>query len=474
MSNHRISTIFVQKVEPNDKTANELVKTINRTLPNGANNWNLLHVFTILGTTTLCLSPQLLIPRQNSIYYPDSRHQSIITASSILSLISAIRALLDCSIFTMKSMVTNIALALKMFASFFLPSLGLFYLSYYFWTSTMKYEHPMPFLGFFVFFNTWCSFMCSLWTGIIFPSELWIDKTFRSCIRMYAKYEMWWFIVDVQRDLLSFAFQATSGYNQLMFAILIPAIKEFNKRILIKIISKLPENGDNWINVLLVTRLNINFALFIAIRMNGAERLTVVGILLVDFLMQCKMTRNIIQLNPKVAAQTEQDDRDNSREKAILKLILAELIEGAVPLTYAIGFSMAFFGPNKHISGNVGTDTWAYKKVEDIKGLFMTQMLLFGVDSVCVILNALLLYKFGNINLIQEFCKVLKGYWMIFAVFLAHATTVYFAFNDINAALDMTLQFEWITKEGRLKFIYNTMDISDYEKAVLLANNSLV
>ena len=37
---------------------------------NGVSVWNLLHVVTIVCTTALLLSPQMLIPRHNSIIYP--------------------------------------------------------------------------------------------------------------------------------------------------------------------------------------------------------------------------------------------------------------------------------------------------------------------------------------------------------------------------------------------------------------------
>ena len=149
---------------------------------------------------------------------------------------------------------------------------------------------------------------------------------------------------------------------------------------------------------------------------------------------------------------------------------MAELTEGLVPLAYAIGFAMANYGPNGHLVGNVQTDLWAYKKVEDVEKLFTILFLWFGVDCFSVVLNTALLSKFGNVNLIQEFSKAFKAFWIILAIQLASGVTLYFGFNDINMALDMEMRFEWITTEGRLRFIYNSTDLSDYEKAALLSN----
>ena len=89
-----------------------------------------------------------------------------------------------------------------------------------------------------------------------------------------------------------------------------------------------------------------------------------------------------------------------------------------------------------------------------------------------MILNTALLSKFGNVNLIQEFTKAIKISWIILAIQLADQVTVYFGFNDINMALDMNMSFDWITTAGRLSFISNSTDLSDYEKFMLLSNNT--
>ena len=83
-----------------------------------------------------------------------------------------------------------------------------------------------------------------------------------------------------------------------------------------------------------------------------------------------------------------------------------------------------------------------------------------------------LLSKFAKVNLIQEFSKTIKTFWIFLAIPLANELIIYFGFNDINAALDMKLNFEWITTERRLSFIYNSTDLPDYEKAHLLSRGT--
>ena len=61
------------------------------------------------------------------------------------------------------------------------------------------------------------------------------------------------------------------------------------------------KDDDGIMNILLSARLNIQFAFFVAIRMNGAETETVISILVVDLLMQLWMTLQIVKMKSKVA-----------------------------------------------------------------------------------------------------------------------------------------------------------------------------
>ena len=69
---------------------------------------------------------------------------------------------------------------------------------------------------------------------------------------------------------------------------------------------------------------------------------------------------------------------------------------------------MAYHGPSGHLVGNVRINIWAYEQFEDVGRLFTIQNLLFMVDCISVGINTALLSKFGNVNLIQGFGKVIN------------------------------------------------------------------
>ena len=74
----------------------------------------------------------------------------------------------------------------------------------------------------------------------------------------------------------------------------------------------------------------------------------------VEFLIQLKMTRQIVNLHKKVITNGDEKLRIE-RQKAKLVLVLAKLCEGLLPIAYAICFSMAYYGPNAKLMGNIGS-----------------------------------------------------------------------------------------------------------------------
>ena len=467
-----IFTINKHAFQSNIEIEEESEQKINNSNPNKVSYWYVLTIIIVLGYSIVFLSPQLLIPRHNIIYYPNMWYESIFCSLATL-LAYSMRKLLDLSVCTKEKSLIEIAMIVRLFLWLASIYLILVYMSTFVWTSYLEFHLPIPFCGLLLNVLVWLIGDCCLWSMIVFPSELINKEEFRCKINPYIVYDMWWFIINLQREALSFGFKAISREFQFIFALLIPAVKEMNKRLLGKLIRRTVGEEDEKANVLVSIRLNIHYALFVAIRMNGAEEQTVLSILIVDFLLQLWMTRQIIKEDQKVKAEIEKTDAiQNRRERAIMKLLLAEATEGIVPIAYAIGFAMAYYGPNGNLTGNVLSNIWAHKKVDNVGRLFAIQFMLFGIDSLAAMINTFVLLKFGSVNLTKEFCKAMKKYWLFLTIQLGNTITFYFGFNDISLGIDMTRKFSWITTDGRLRFIYNATDLNDDEKAVLLANNS--
>ena len=452
MNNCQISIINVQETQPNNNNREISKNYESKELQKDGSYLSIIHIAAVLSATTVVLSPQLLIPRHNSIFYPNYWYEIMILLVAPAFMLS-VRSVIECVIFTQEKKLIRFGVFLKMAMCIVVPINGLFFLAHCFWTLNMGFEHPMPLLGIFLYFGTVSIFLCCLWYSIMFPLDLRMNHEFRMKIKRYVIYQLWWIVIAIQKDLLSFLFTAISGHVQFLFAVLIPVAKQFNTRILTILLSKMAGRNEEMSNALMAVSLNVHYSLFVVIRLNGAETLTMIVMVFCDFLLHFWQTIQIIKLDKKTVIDDEEIKVFKQiKATKVRNLVLAEITEVIVPLAYAIGFAMAYFGPNAHLIGNVKNDFWAYKKVEDVGRLFAIQFLLFGIDSCSVALNAILLSKFGDVALINELFKAVKRYWMIFIIRLGQSIATYFALKDMNVALDMTLKFNWISQEGRKSF----------------------
>ena len=468
MSVDQISVIEVTEVTESDETKDEQNTRAN--IPNSF-NWKVFHIFTILGASVLSLSPQLIIPRHNTIFYPSFWYEGI-ALWGFPMLIVTMRTMLEIFIFTKEKKFVSVIIFVKMYLCYFIPLLFYYMASHYYWTTVLELVHPIPF--------TWIILVLVAYNfNLLIPliamfTEYRKNDEVKSRLKAYVIYQLWWFFINIQRDVLIFAFKSITKHLQFIVVMMVPILKEINKKILSGPIKKVLGADDEMSNIFLGIRLNIHYALIIATRMTGAETFTVIIVIIMDCLMQLLMTKKIVTLYKKVEAEGNTGNNlKKEKEKVINKLLLAELIEGLVPISYTIGVSMAFYGPNRHIIGNVGTDLWAYEKIDNFFIFFTRQFSLFGIDIISVLLNTYLLLRYANVNLMQEFQKVISTYWIFLAIQLANTLSVYFVGCDINLGTDNTGKFEWITKDGRLNYIMNSTDLSDDERISLLANRTI-
>ena len=466
MSAENISVIAVEEIDV--QTDEELHNPENRTKSpeNKRSYWNGIHIITILGIVVVCLSPQMLIPRKNSIYMALYWYESNLMLT-VLALFASVQLVLNVYAFTKQRSLLSISMFAKIFLWGWLGWVSTYCATYAVWVLILGFNHPLPFNGDVCFFVSWIIRICGVW--IVFPSQLLTNLEFRNKMKTYMLYSMWWFIIGLQSVVLAFLFKQIRGIYQSIFALIIPVARECNKKILSKLVSKMNEGDDEMATVVLGLAINVHYAFLVTIWLAGAETLTIISILAMDFFLHLWTTYKVIKSHKKVSTESlNQTKYDKAKKRALMKLLLAESVEGFVPITFAIEWLMAFFGPNSGIIGNVGADFWAYRKVEEVGRLLIVLFVLFGVDCLSVAANGYWLWKSTKINLIQELCRLLEKYWIFIAMKLVHDSSVYFIRNDINLAADLTLRFEWITDDGWTGFIRNSTQLSNEDKNLLL------
>ena len=98
----------------------------------------------------------------------------------------------------------------------------------------------------------------------------------------------------------------------------------------------------------------------------------------------------------------------------IESLVLTERIEVIVPPSYIAVMAMAYFGPNAEILATVKLRIWHHQIIIDDFGEFAMNIgLLFIVDLMSFVINAILLWKYCKVDLMEVLKSIQKWYWFV-------------------------------------------------------------
>lgn len=190
------------------------------------------------------------------------------------------------------------------------------------------------------------------------------------------------------------------------------------------------------------------------------------SVVAIDFALHLKMTYDIVKEHNKVATQNV-ENRSNDKEKTILvKLIIAELLEGFIPIIHAICIALAYYGPNSKLLANIGSPYWG-EMIEDIQPFFYSMGILFTFDTISAIVTAFWLWKVTEVNMLHEFKNVLQKYWLFMVMKLATSGANLFGSIDVNFGIDHSGTYQWIEQEGWLSLINETKYLTDQEKLMI-------
>ena len=460
----KVTMIRVKEMPKNKLGEENYIRTVGDSEYINISCWNWLHIFTILILFTLIGSPLFLIPKQNSIFYPHYWYESYFNVV-ITGLYSAANILLNCSVFTKNKSLTSPRIFIKIWAWNILNGIIPYTICYVIWVLYLGKNWPMPFVELGKMF-AWAALLYGIW--FLFPKKLLNDEDFRRKLRTYILYSLWWFVMNLQRDILTIVFKHRSAYMEWIFAFVIPCVRELNRKVLTKLVHRMAGSEDEPSTVLLGLTVNVHYALFIAIRLTGFHFTTVISMVIIEFMMHLKMAYSLTKLQNKVATNQNEEERLKRKiKKTAMNLVLAELCEGLVPIGYSIGFSLMCFGPNAHIFGQSNTT------LLNLFEMFKIMVLLFGIDILSALLNGVLLKTISKIDINRKFCEVLKKYWHFMVLKLSLTIFLTLSSKDLNSGTDWTLKFPWMTDEGRQTMIFNSTTLSEAEKAILL-NNSII
>lgn len=273
---------------------------------------------------------------------------------------------------------------------------------------------------------------------------------------MYMVYFMISLYTVVQNEVISYCFENFPSDLQFLVIFMIKACRELEFFTKSKLMEKMIGDQKEQEITLLTITLNGHYGLFIAIRLTGANLTTICCILAIDFFFHLKATYEVIKEHRKVVI--EETEHANSRKSIYTtQLVVSELMEGFIPITYGVCMVMAYYGPNATMLTNIGSTYWG-EKIADIDHVLVPMAGLLLFDTISVVVTSFVLWKVANLKMLQEFRNSLDKYWLFFLIKLGKSMSKHFALTDINFGMDITGNFDWITPEGRLSLIYNSTE----------------
>ena len=429
------------------------------------NLWKALgiSIFGIVGTSVFFAIPWTTIPRTDSIIYQSHWMEVLLPYAFNFMLLTG-QQLLQLSLWTKEEAIMSNWIYLRLFFSCLMIYNLLYIISYVIWSIYLQFNHPLPQLGL-IGLPTWFIFAISVW--IVLPSNLLENTRFRQKLKFYMLYPPWITMSVILREILSYLFDSFPDTFQFLVPFLVAGCREFDKRLLSKLVVKMMGTQDEDRTALAAIIISSNYSFLIAVRLVGSTYTTMCSVVAIDFCIHLKCTFQIIEEFRRVidAGNTNEITQRNAK---LAVLIISELIDGFTPIIYMICIAMAYYGPNAHLFSNIGSSYWG-TNIKDFQPLFATMALLFAIDTLSILINAFFIWKATNINILPNFSRIVIKYGYFMSINFASIMIIYLASTDINLGMDQTQTFQWLTREGWMNLVNTSNILNNIEKADLLA-----
>ena len=272
--------------------------------------WNIFHVFSVFVACIGFSCSFTLIPRTNSIFY-QAHWLEVNIPVGFLMLLDAVRVVLTMAIYfnddSLKSFQTLVRMYLLNMTTWIVPYL----IVYLIWCSYLGYNWPIPYLGYNMLIGN-ITFFAGMW--IVLPHNILSKKEFQRNMKLYILVFIVGMIMLCLREGISILFKILPAYLQWTVAFLIPLLKHFDMWSRSKLVNRMTGGQCDASRVLLGISINASYSNFVAVRISGAETITVCFIIAVDFVLQLQMTRKIVHSHKNVIDQEMETDKIEKTE----------------------------------------------------------------------------------------------------------------------------------------------------------------
>ena len=285
------------------------------------------------------------------------------------------------------------------------------------WTKILSYQYPIPFLGFVMTYSFTMIFCLIIW--LHFSDDWRQDTEFQKRMKNYALY--WCLsltICSVYMAIADILRQYPNQYQPIM-ALSLTLTREVFLRFGNKLIKNTASGDERGAYIIHKYAVCVAHTIILCIVIGSYITITTMW-----FLMGLDFGINIILCLKVVWLKRRNLGSIRNQINILQDLAINELVEFHATLSFILVFSIAYYGPNAHLFGNISNSYWTYIAIEDITQTLGNMILFFLVDFSSVIISAVILWYFCNINLLKVFLALLEEFGNGFCIIIVSSLTL--------------------------------------------------
>ena len=352
-----------------------------------------------------------LIPVHDLLKYPYFWYELPLQVLIALWPNWAAMVIFRCSYYMNVAFIRTITNVLVMWLAGGCVLLLLYSTEYLLWTHLTSYQYPVPLNGYITAIVGMLSFYSILWTR--FPTKWRKNSQFKLRLMSFVIAMTLNQAVVIEYALITKVLLTIPTQWQWIAALMLPLVREFNTWISLYWARK--ASGGDLTSALIACHhaVSITHSLFLTYTLGSVATILTSGIVLgSDFMINVFTCLWIIRKKKK-----DPENIDQQIELAQL-LVVYEMVEFVVPLSYLLCFLIAYFGPNADLIGDVGSSYWQYNAVKDVWHVIKLVSIFFCIDVGSIIINTSMLWYFSQINLWRIFLALQHEFGVNFLIVL--------------------------------------------------------
>ena len=362
--------------------------------------------FGIISVVSLCIMSFLsltLIPYHNVVLFPFYWYESI-----LILVCGAIPCCFGLFVVQVKMImeyqdITRPTIIFKFFVLWVVIYTLVHCLVHLLWSFGLGYNDPIPFSLGIDFYLT----VLASWTIIwyLVPQNIRSNSTFPDRFRAYVCYILWTSTVPVQISVIFETFKELCNFIDYdanwMIAVLLFVMKKKSDSMMTNLLSKVAVPEKIGIVKGLVTIENgcmfKSFTLVLIGSMTDAT--TGYCFLGISILQNIKICVDIIHMYKPNVRDTNLIENSRKRKQRVLTtLMLNESSDLLITIAYMLSISIAYYGPNAGIIGNVQNNYWQYHAIHSFSKYLTGISYSVLIDISCGIVTLIALKYFCSIN----------------------------------------------------------------------------